>query len=145
MFWFTVLESQLKPAFTSRYFDSYPFEKCGKVYQALGIEWYRALLIKIGWDKIRQQQTPIKKDVTNFIAYERATRISEAGHLIIAIIVFLVTCYILFTYSILNARWLILSNIFFNIYPILLQRYTRPTIQRIISKFSSVELNSIHN
>ena len=144
MFWFTIVESQLKPTLNSPYFNSYPFEKQGKLYRILGTEWYRAILIKSRWEQIRQQQTPIKKNIHDLQAYERATRVAEVGHIIIGTAVLIVTGYVLFAYSALDALWLILSNIFLNFYPILLQRYTRPRLRRMIEKFRPVDTSNIY-
>ena len=138
MFWFTLFESQLKPKLNSHYFDLQPFEKQGKLYQRLGVEWYRTILTKSGWEKLRQQQTPIKKNLRDFQAYERASRVAEVGHLVIGLIVLAVTGYVSLTHSFSDALWLILFNILFNFYPILLQRYTRPRLQRMIQRFKSV-------
>ncbi|MFC5411901.1 hypothetical protein ACFPMF_21435 [Larkinella bovis] len=144
MFWFTLLESQLKPTLNASYFNAYPFEKQGKLYRMLGIEWYRAILIKSGWEKIRQQQTPIKKSLADFQAYERASRVAEVGHLVIGTIVFLLAGYVVLAYSALDALGLIVSNLFLNVYPILLQRYTRPRLQRVIEKLRTVYTGSVY-
>ncbi|MGV3560885.1 MAG: hypothetical protein ACO1O2_22185 [Larkinella arboricola] len=135
MMWFTILESLLKPSLNSPYFNPRPFEKQGKLYRILGVEWYRAILIKSGWEKIRQQQTPIKKDLRGMLAYERATRVAEVGHIVVGGLVLIVTGYVLLTHSAGAALWLILSNIFLNLYPVLLQRYTRPRLRRMIERF----------
>ncbi|GGN09973.1 hypothetical protein GCM10010967_52350 [Dyadobacter beijingensis] len=134
MFWFTVFESQLKPPLDSEYFNAQPFERNGKLYQLFGVEWYRAILVKSGWEKMRQQQTPIRKSLADFRAYERASRVAEAGHIVIGLVVLLITGYVIFAYSFFAARWLIITNIFLNVYPVLLQRYTRPRLQRVIDK-----------
>ncbi len=137
MFWFTLFESQLKPGLNSRYFQSAPFEKQGHLYRMLGVEAYRAVLTKIGWEKMRQQQTPIKKNLSSLQAYERASRVAETGHLVIGFLVLVLTGYVALTHSLAEARWLILFNVLFNIYPILLQRYTRPRLQGTIRRFQS--------
>ncbi len=135
MFWVSILESQLKPAFNSPYFEPLPFETEGKLYRMLGVEWYRAILTKSGWEKLRQQQMPIKKSLSDFQAYERGTRAAEIGHLVAGGVVLIISAYVLFAYSARDARWLVLFNIFLNIYPVLLQRYTRPRLLRVIGKF----------
>lgn len=143
MFWFTLFESQFKPKLNSTYFNSQPFEKQGNWYKKLGIEGYRTILTKIGWEKMRQQQTPIKKDLRAFQVYERASRVAEVGHLVIGGIILIITAYVILVYSIKDALWLILFNLFLNIYPILLQRYTRPRLQRMIKKFEVTKLTSV--
>ena len=79
MFWVSVLETQLKPTLDSPYFNSFPFEKDGKFYRRLGVEWYRAILTKSGWEKLRQKSTPIRKSLHDFEAYERASRVARAA------------------------------------------------------------------
>lgn len=139
MFWVAVFESQVKPALDSPYFDTYPFEKQGKIYRMLGVEWYRAILVKSGWEKLRQQTMPISKSHQAFLAYERGSRVAEAGHLVVGIIVLIVTGYVAFTYSFRAIGWLVLFNLFLNVYPVLLQRYTRPRLRRMIAKFRAAE------
>lgn len=134
MFWVSILESQLKPALDSSYFNARPFEKEGKLYQMLGIEWYRAILTKSGWEKLRQKSTPIRKSLHDFQAYERGSRVAEAGHLLAGVVVFIVTGYVAVTYSARDAMWLFVFNVFLNVYPVLLQRYTRPRLLRMIEK-----------
>ncbi|PSL22467.1 glycosyl-4,4'-diaponeurosporenoate acyltransferase CrtO family protein [Dyadobacter jiangsuensis] len=134
MFWASVLETQLKPALDSPFFNSYPFEKEGRVYRMLGVEWYRAILIKSGWEKLRQKSTPIRKSLHDFQAYERASRVAEAGHLAAGVVVLIVTGYVMLAYSVRDALWLVVFNVLLNFYPVLLQRYTRPRLLRMIEK-----------
>ena len=142
MFWVSILETQLKPALDSTYFNALPFETEGKLYRMLGIEWYRAILVKSGWEKLRQKATPIRKSLHDFQAYERASRVAEAGHLVAGVIVLIVTGYVVLTYSLRGALWLILFNTFLNIYPVLLQRYIRPRLRRMIEKLQKSQLVS---
>ncbi len=102
-------------------------------------------LIEKWMEKIRQKQTPLKKGLTAFEAYERATRVAEVGHLVVGSVVLLLTGYVLLAYSLRDARWLILSNLLLNAHPILLQRYTRPRLQRMLVKFRSLETSSVYN
>ena len=137
MMWVTILETQLKPSLASRYYYPYSFEKQGELYRVLGIAWYRAILLKTGWEKLRQQQTPITKKLQNVVAYERASRVAEAGHMVVGIIVLGITGYVSATYSVADARWLILFNVLLNVYPVLLQRHIRPRLQRTIARYSA--------
>ena len=139
MMWVTILESQLKPSLASRYYYPYSFEKQGELYRILGIAWYRAILVKTGWEKLRQQHTPITKSLQNVLAYERASRVAEAGHMVVGIIVLGITGYVSTAYSVADARWLILFNILLNVYPVLLQRHIRPRLQRTIARFRGVD------
>jgi hypothetical protein len=63
---------------------------------------------------------------------EYKTKQSELGHLIIFFIVLWFTIYVIIKFSFIKSIWLILLNILFNVYPIFLQRYNRPRIQKAI-------------
>lgn len=139
MFWVSLYENQVKPPLDSPYFDSQPFEKDGKFYRSFGVTWYQAVLVKIGWEKLRQKGTPIKKTLRDMEAYERASRSAELGHLVVAVVVLAVTVYVIITYSLRDARWLIITNLFLNIYPVLLQRHIRPRLQHLIARFRASE------
>ena len=139
MMWVTILETQLKPSLASRYYYPYSFEKQGEVYRVVGITWYRAILLKTGWEKLRQQQTPITKKLQNVVAYERASRVAEAGHMVVGIIVLGITGYVSLAHSLADARWLILFNVLLNVYPVLLQRHIRPRLQRTIARYRGVD------
>ncbi|SDE87699.1 hypothetical protein SAMN04487996_107260 [Dyadobacter soli] len=142
MFWFAIVDAQFKPSLNSSYFDTLPFEKDGKFYRMLGVEWYQAVLVKSGWEKLRQKQTPVRKSLHDIRAYERATRVTEMGHLVVGAIVLVLTTYVLIAYSIRDALWLIFTNLFLNIYPVLLQRYIRPRFRRMIERFEKAAVSS---
>lgn len=134
MCWYTIAESQLKPALSASYFNAHPLEEGGQLYRRLGVERYRTFLIRVGWDTIRQQQTPIHRSLRSLLAYDRATRVAEVGHIMIGTIVLTVSGYVIVVHSVLEAFWLLVTNVFFNLYPVLLQRYVRPRLRRILAK-----------
>ena len=134
MIWISIVESLLKPALKSPHFNSYPIEREGRVYKYLGVDFYRKLLLFSGWEKIRKKETPISKSLDLLLYYEYKTRASEFGHGIIAIIIVFITIYVYIEYSFKETIWLIVLNILMNIYPIIVQRYNRPRVQRVIKK-----------
>lgn len=138
MFCFTLAEAQIKPALASSYFDAFPFEKQGRLYELLGVNVYRWLLKACGWEMVTRKANPVKRTMVALRQYERATRVSETGHTLIALIVMSVTVYVLVTYSAFDAIWLILSNLLLNIYPILVQRYNRPRLREVINTFQAM-------
>ncbi|QNF32686.1 hypothetical protein HUW51_08065 [Adhaeribacter swui] len=140
MFWISIVELQLQPAHQSRYFDAFRFEKEGKIYEKLGVHWYRKLLVFIGWEKLNRKNNPVEKSASALFQLERATRASEFGHLVIAVLVLLVSVVVSFKYSVLEASWLILLNLLFNVYPIMVQRYNRPRLRRAIQRFKLLAL-----
>ncbi|MGA0560560.1 hypothetical protein ACO2Q8_28100 [Larkinella sp. VNQ87] len=138
MFWFTIIESQFKPKLDYRYFASYPFEKEGKLYNSLGVHVYRRFLRLVGWEKQSRMANPVKKALPALQQCERATRVSELGHTLIALIVLGITVFVAIKYSLAGTVWLLVFNVLLNIYPILVQRYNRPRYTRAIRRLLSL-------
>ncbi|MBA9076910.1 hypothetical protein [Rufibacter quisquiliarum] len=135
MGWYTVVITLLKPDLDWSYFQQKTFEKEGRWYKYLGLHLYRKLLVAVGWEKISKQNNPVKKEPACLQTCERNTRISELGHLIIAVIVFAIAVF--FTSSVTESKWLIILNVLLNIYPILLQRYNRPRYRKILQRMEA--------
>jgi hypothetical protein len=134
MIWMSIAETLLIPELKASYFNSYPFEEEGKIYTYLGVHLFRKLLVLSGWEKSRKKETPIRKSLIILEYYEYRTRASEFGHIIIAIIIVFITVYVFTVSSLKDTIWLIITNILLNIYPILVQRYNRPRVGRVIKK-----------
>jgi len=132
--WVSVAESLLKPPLTSPYFDSFKFEKKGRFYTKLGVNWFRKFLVLIGWEKLTRANAPVKNDIAALEKYERATRKSEFGHGIAAIIDMILTVYIYTRFGFAGTYWMIALNILLNGYPIMLQRYNRPRLRTILKR-----------
>ncbi|WP_143960146.1 glycosyl-4,4'-diaponeurosporenoate acyltransferase CrtO family protein [Litoribacter populi] len=130
MAWFTFLASQIDFKLDSGYFESKKFEKEGKIYGYLGVHYYRRLLVWVGWEKITRQKNPVQKSISALKLVEYNSRSSEFGHTIIALIVLILTLAV--PNSLNDAKWLIITNILLNIYPIMLQRFNRPRLLKII-------------
>jgi hypothetical protein len=129
---FTVIfDFLLKPKLTSAYFNSWPFERGGSLYRWFGVRYYASALRRIGWEKIRRQERPITRDMESIIQFERWTRGAEAVHALAAIAVAGITVWVGFIGSPSDTKWLVLSNVLFNVYPVMLQRYNRPRVEGI--------------
>jgi hypothetical protein len=123
----------LKGQLTSRYYNEKPWEQGGKIYQSLGINFFRKLLVWIGWEKLNKKANPVERNTKTLVHLHYRTKQSELGHTIILIIVFGFNIFVAFKFGILKSLWLLILNILFNLYPILLQRYNRPRIERAIN------------
>ena len=134
MIWMSIVETLLKPELKSSYFNSFPIEREGRIYKYIGVHFFRKLLVVSGWERSRKKENPIRQSLNSLEYYEYRTRTSEFGHTIIAIIIFIISVYVCMTYSYKNILWLTFFNIFFNIYPITIQRYNRPRVRRVIKK-----------
>ncbi|RTY92419.1 hypothetical protein [Flavobacterium sp. GT3R68] len=123
----------LKPAFKSTYYNEKKWEKKGKIYESLGVNIFRKLLVLIGWEKINKKNNPVKKSLEALIHLEYVTKQSELGHLIIFFIVIPFTVFVTVKYGIVESLWLLILNLVLNIYPIILQRYNRPRLKKAIN------------
>ncbi len=125
----------LKSTCTSDYFKDKNWEQKGKIYEQLGIHFFRKLLVIVGWEKLNKKENPIKNNLAALVHLEYRTKQSELGHLIIFFIVGGFSIYVAIRYSFSASGWLIFLNLLLNFYPILLQRYNRPRLQRAIQIF----------
>jgi hypothetical protein len=125
----------LKSACTSNYFKEQNWEQKGKIYEQLGIHLFRKLLVIVGWEKLNKKENPVKNNLAALAHLEYRTKQSELGHLIIFFIVGGFSIYVAIRYSFSASAWLIFLNLVLNFYPILLQRYNRPRLQRAIQIF----------
>jgi hypothetical protein len=123
----------LKGQLTSWYYNEQPWERGGKIYRSLGIDFYRKLLVWIGWEKLNKKSNPVEKNTEALIHLHNRTKKSELGHLLILIIVLGFNIFVAFKFGILKSLWLLILNILLNLYPVLLQRYNRPRIERAIN------------
>lgn len=122
----------LKSQFTSTYYKEKKWENRGKVYELLGINFFRKLLLWIGWEKLNKKANPIEKNTKSLSHLLYRTKQSELGHIIIFIIVLGFTMFVALEHGIRESLWLLVLNILLNLFPIFLQRYNRPRYLRAI-------------
>jgi hypothetical protein len=127
-----VLDFLLKSRYKSGYFASRPFEQDGTIYRWLGVKYFVFLLRLIGWERLLRKDQPITNDLDALRSYRTTTKSSEAAHVLAAICVAAITVWTAWTHSLGHIHWLILFNILLNLYPVMLQRYNRPRVSRLI-------------
>lgn len=123
----------LKGDLNSSYYYGRKWERKGKIYEKFGINFFRRMLVWIGWEKLNKKANPVRKDIAALQHLYNQTKKSELGHLIILVIVFGFNLFVAFKYGIKSSLWLLALNILLNLYPIFLQRYNRPRIRRAIN------------
>jgi hypothetical protein len=123
----------LKSPLTSSYYKEKEWERRGKVYEHFGINFFRKLLVLIGWESVIRKSNPIEKNTGTLVNLHYQTKKSELEHLIILVIVLGFNIFVAFKFGVLKSVWLLVLNILFNLYPIFLQRYNRPRIERAIN------------
>jgi hypothetical protein len=133
MMWVSAFVEVLKSPLASTYYHEKEWEQKGRIYELIGINYFRKLLVLIGWEKVIRKSNPIEKSTTTLVNLHHQTKKSEFGHLIIWYIVLCFTVVVAFQFGVLKSIWLLILNILLNLYPVLLQRYNRPRIQRAIN------------
>lgn len=133
MFCMVFFTETLKSPFTSPYFKAQPWEQKGKIYESLGVNFYRKLLVWSGWEKLNKKSSPVDKNTKALVHLLLQTKKSEFSHLIILIIVFGFNVFVAIKYGVLKSLWLLVLNVLFNLYPVFLQRYNRPRLERILN------------
>ena len=122
----------LKSPLTASYYDEKKWKDRGKIYELLGINFFRKLLLWIGWERLNKKANPIKNNTNALTLMLYRTKQSELGHAIIFFIVLGFTAIFAIKYGIRESLWLLILNVLLNLYPILLQRYNRPRYLRAI-------------
>jgi hypothetical protein len=100
-------------------------------YRRLGVFRYMRLLRLVGWERLLRAGRSFDGTRASLDAFERDTRLSELGHVILAVIgsaMVLVAA----GYRAWDAfAWLLTANVVLHVYPALLQRAVRARIDRI--------------
>jgi len=118
-----------------RYFRSKDFEKSSRVYELLGV----LLLRKLVWRGPIHILAPALRYSgrrESLPLLERETRKAESVHQLAFLASLLLLAYALYNGWLDSTGWLLLFNIILNIYPVLLQRYNRVRLERLIDKMT---------
>nr|WP_315484333.1 hypothetical protein [uncultured Undibacterium sp.] len=132
MMWVSAFVEVANSPMTSAYYNEKGWERKGKIYTYLGVNLFRKLLVLVGWEKLTRKTSPIEKNTQALLHLHHQTKKSELGHLIILIIVLGFTLFVAVKLSMMQSLWLMILNVLLNLYPVILQRYNRPRIQRAI-------------
>ena len=122
--------------FPDSYFRPKAFELRGKLYDAMGVRLFRRFMMDGDYMNRRLRRTV---PGYRFIAgrdsmrrFEALTRANERGHLMWLLAGLPPTVYAVASGWPKFAAYFVIVNILLNVYPILLQRYTRARISRIL-------------
>lgn len=129
---FTFTETQ-KGQLTSSYFNEKVWERRGEIYESVGIGLFRKILVWIGWERLNKKSAPVEKNTDALMNLNYQTKKAELGHLIIFFIVLGFNVFVAFKFGVLKSLSLLILNVLLNLYPIFLQRYNRPRIERAIN------------
>ncbi len=125
-------------SFGPGYYEPKPFEQTGHIYELVGIRLFKQL-VRRGPLTIFSPTLRLPKDKTAAALHnlDNEMRNAETGHVVILMVMLLLTGYPLLQGWFDTVAWMILFNILFNGYPIMLQRYNRIKLASLILQPSS--------
>lgn len=133
------IEDFLSLPVTEAYFKPFSWEKSGRVYRALGVEAFRHILRRTKEGSL-PEETVVKnvrhlssETLPNLKKLEHWTRGREISHLIVLPVFIGSTALFVAENRPVEALINCALNIGINVYPIMLQRYNRLRIQRLIN------------
>jgi len=130
------------------WFQPRAFELSGRFYEAIGIRRFRAYMvhgdIMNSWIRRSVPGYRCVAGRESIQAFGRQTCAREQGHLLMLLASLPAIAYALSTSSFKFALYFLFVNVALNLYPILLQRYTRARIIRILSDRESGRLRPGH-
>jgi hypothetical protein len=109
------------------YYATRSFEKDRRLYDLIGVRWYRRLLRPMLWT---ERPTRLRSEQSAREEMIRATHNPEAGHLLIFVVISGITIWALISGWWWSVAWLLLFNILHNGYPILSMRELRARLNR---------------
>lgn len=114
------------------WFQVRPWE--APLYRRLGVLEYRRLLRWAGWERYRRGATGFTGRRDSLAAYAAASREAEFSHLLLAAIGAGLVGRALRRRAWREAGWLLACNVFFQVYPVLLQRTMRARIAPLLAR-----------
>jgi hypothetical protein len=121
------------PLFPSAYYEIKPFERTGRFYERIGVHLFKKVVRRGPFSVFSPTlRLPAKKTTSALKYLENEMRKAETSHAAIFLLILLLVGYALFRGWWDAVAWLLLFNILFNGYPVLLQRYNRLKIQELI-------------
>lgn len=129
MRWALFVLRTVQPDLQCSWFRVQPWE--AGVYRALGVMRYMQLLRWVGWERFRRTAQGFSGQRASLSLYGRATREAEFSHMLLAAIGngAVLAAAVLGRWD--TAVWLAAANLFFQVYPVLLQRTMRARLQRL--------------
>jgi len=132
--WATILGLHVAPLrLPAPYYSTRPFEKGGRVYDRLGVRWYRQALRRVLWSvnpALLRSQPAAQETMIE------GTKDAETGHLLIFVLITGMTVWAFVSGWWGSAGWLLLFNLLHNGYPVLSMRQLRARISRVRPKSS---------
>jgi hypothetical protein len=120
------------------YYQANRFERTGRFYEAMGVRIFRRFVPDGDhanrWKRRHAPEYRVIRNRSFAAAFVRRTELSERGHLVLLAVGLLSVTYALAIGWWGWALYIGVGNVIVNLYPVLLQRYTRNRIQLILNR-----------
>ena len=141
MVWAIMFASIVVPLrLPAQYYATRPFENAGRVYDLLGVRWYRRALRPVLWSvnpALLRSQAAARETMI-----ER-TKDAETGHLFILLVITGITVWAFASGWWDAAGWLLLFNLLHNGYPVLSMRQLRARLNAASNRLQRHTTGSI--
>ena len=142
--WAGVVVSVVDPAlhlyFPKRYYAIKDFERTGRVYEWLGVRIIKRLVyrgpFRVFSPTMRLSRFSEGLDASNLRRLEHESRKGEAAHAFVFVLVLPFVGYAALRGWVDAVVWLMAFNVVLNLYPMMLQRYHRSRLQRLLEKLA---------
>jgi hypothetical protein len=133
MSWVAILGQFVRLTYSPGYYATKAFEQNGRVYEYLGIRFFKRLVRRGPFSVFSPTlRFPKEKTIPALKGLDGEMRKAEAGHVTIFLLMSGFIGYALFRGWFDAVGWLLLFNLLINGYPIMLQRYNRIKLQELI-------------
>jgi hypothetical protein len=135
MSWAAIIGQTVRFSLPPGYYRARPLERDGRIYEHLGVRVFK-MAVRRGPLAILSPtlRLPKERTLSALRALEREMEIAEAAHLFVFVLVAVGAAAALVKGWLDAAGWLMLLNVLFNGYPVMLQRYNRTMLQELIGR-----------
>src|SRR5574342_38324 len=130
-----ILGQVISFTYSPRYYDIKAFEQTGRIYEHLGIRYFKKLVrrgpLSVFSPTLR---FPKEKTASALQGLDHEMRKAEAGHGAIFLLMFGFIGFAMLRGWFDAAGWMLAFNILINGYPVMLQRYNRIKLQELIQQ-----------
>ncbi len=138
MMWAIMFASNVVPLrLPARYYATRPFEKAGRVYDLLGVRWYRRALRPVLWSV---NPALLRSQPAGRATMIEGTKDAETGHLFILLVIAGITVWALASGWWDAAGWLLLFNLLHNGCPVLSMRQLRARLNAASNRLANTRL-----
>jgi hypothetical protein len=135
--WMAIMDPAVNLTLPAEYYDIKAFERTGQVYERLGIRLFKRLVHRGPLSVFNPTlRIPKERTVAALRHLEHQMRKAETSHLFTFLVVLLFTVYAFLRAGFVAVIWMLFFNIVINGYPVMLQRYNRIKLEKLIHKLN---------